>query len=123
MLAAASPAGAGPRASGGRALAAFPRLIQGPCLTSLRARAREDHAGNSGDGRRAHRALAHDARPCLARIGEERAPLRGRFQRGARHAVRQGPKKEVAMTDLSIVVLTAALFGAAFFFVRLCERM
>jgi hypothetical protein len=37
--------------------------------------------------------------------------------------VRQGPKEEVAMTDLSIIVITAALFGAALFFVRLCERM
>jgi len=27
------------------------------------------------------------------------------------------------MIDLSIVVITAALFGAALYFVRLCERM
>ena len=31
--------------------------------------------------------------------------------------------KEVSMTDLLIVALTAVLFGAAFYFVRLCERM
>jgi hypothetical protein len=31
--------------------------------------------------------------------------------------------KDSSMTDLLIVALTAALFGAAFYFVRLCERM
>ncbi len=46
-----------------------------------------------------------------------------RFGCGSGHAMRQGPTEEVAMTDLSIVIVTAVLFGAAFFFVRLCERM
>jgi len=31
--------------------------------------------------------------------------------------------KDTSMTDLCIVALTAAMFGAALYFVRLCERM
>ena len=46
-----------------------------------------------------------------------------RFRGGSRRAPPRVPTPEVAMTDLSILVVTAALFGAAFFFVRLCERM
>jgi len=70
------------------------------------------------------RAPAHDVRPDFAR--PERAPP-ARFRPASRVAramqsVRP-PRKEVAMTDLSIIVITAALFGAALFFVRLCERM
>jgi hypothetical protein len=80
-------------------------------------------ARSGRDGAQSVRALAHERRPHLARRGTGGRPRSRHFGRGSRRALRRGPTEEVAMTDLSIIVVTAALFGAAFFFVRLCERM
>jgi hypothetical protein len=61
-------------------------------------------------------------RPGILQRAASRPPAAPAASELARDVLAAGAK-EVSMTDLLIVALSAALYGAAFYFVRLCERM